>query len=138
MKGIYVIDLNPNDAFLCHADDISTAIQTMEEMLKTIHTIASLTTTIERHMPFSYHFYPLLPYESDVEGEMRLFHRLSNDHPHIRYLSTWGTLSEIAKGTYPPTYHPNHPNPKIYPSSSDITDPDPDPEPEVFSLSLSA
>lgn len=133
MKGIYVIDLNPNDTFLCYADNISTAIETLDATLVTLDPLA----TIERHLPFSYHFYPLLPLESELDAEMRLYHRLTKDNPHIRYLSTWTTLSEIAKGTYPPTYVPNLPNnPKKYPSSSDITDPEP--EPEVFSLSLSA
>jgi len=95
MKGVYVIDMSDESMFVCIASSYDSAKAITE---RTLQHVLNITTGV---CPMnSYHYYPTLPIENDLEAELRVFKTMKSKFFSAQVYSQLPTLEIVAKQTW--------------------------------------
>jgi len=92
MKGVYIIDLEDNKGFICVANDLTAA----QEITNIHRQLYSITEPMEG----SFHYFPLLSFETDVDAEIRVYKRMKRLFINNTLYCPKITMDVLAQGTW--------------------------------------
>lgn len=92
MKGVYIIDLEDDKGFICVANDL-TAAKEMTHLHREMY-------SIEGNIEGSFHYFPLIAFESDTDAEIRVYKRMKKHMGNTTFYCSKATMETLAKGTW--------------------------------------
>jgi uncharacterized membrane protein len=96
MRGVYIIDLEEYMAFICVANDLTHA--------KEITTLHKTLYHIEGNMEGSFHYFPVLLHEADVEAEIRIYKNMTRLLANTTFYCPKTTMEVLAQSTWKPRH----------------------------------
>jgi len=94
MKGIYVFDITDNYSYVICCNSYEEAENNIKISIQQLLPGAKLEG--------SFHYYPMLSNETNVEAETRIYKTLIASIKDIKVITSQYTLEYLAKGTWPP------------------------------------